>query len=264
SFQFQFLSRHRGGFSFVRFLQFVGAQFTYLAPLAFVYACLGFYRLGKIGFGKKIWEYQYLFLTSFPLVLLFALNSFVSRSFKPHWPALGYIGGILGGVAAGGLSRGERNFLKINILVCILLLGITVGQAFYPFLPIPPKQDITNDLYGWDKVSEEIEAIEKESGKDFFLLTDRYQIGAHLSFATRKEVYTFRPRRRSQFDFWQDMEELKGKDAIYVTHSRYFKDPNDIYRFQRIKLLKEVKLVRGGKEMRTFYLYYCHNFEGVK
>ena len=264
SFHYQFLSRHRGGFSFIRFLQFIGAQFTYLAPLAFVYACLGFYRLAKIGFGKKRWEYQYLFLTSFPLVALFALNSFVSRSFKPHWPALGYIGGILGGVAAGGLSRRERNFLKINFLVCILLLGITVGQAFYPFLPIPPKQDITNDLYGWDKVSQAIEEMEKELGKPFFLLTDRYQNGAHLSFATRKEIYTFRPRRLTQFDFWQDTERLKGKDAIYITHSRYFKDPNDIYRFQKIELLKEVTLVRGGREMRTFYLYYCQNFGGLK
>ncbi|MCK4802604.1 hypothetical protein KAS33_02935, partial [bacterium] len=97
-----------------------------------------------------------------------------------------------------------------------------------------------------------------------FLLTDRYQNGAHLSFATRKEVYTFSPHRRSQFDFWQDVEELKGKDAIYVTHSRYFKDPNNIYRFQKIELVKEVTLVRGGKEMRTFYLYYCENFQGLK
>ncbi|HUW23951.1 MAG TPA: glycosyltransferase family 39 protein [bacterium] len=264
SFQFQFLSRHRGGFSFVRFLQFIGAQFTYLAPLAFIYACLGFYRLVKIGFGKKIWEYQYLFLTSFPLVALFALNSFVSRSFKPHWPALGYIGGILGGVVAGGLARKERNFLKINFLICILLLGITIGQTFYPFLPIPPKQDITNDLYGWDKVSQAIDEMDKELPKPDFLLTDRYQNGAHLSFATRKEAYTFSPHRRSQFDFWQDVEELKGKDAIYVTHSRYFKDPNDIYRFQKIELVKEVTLVRGGKEMRTFYLYYCENFQGLK
>jgi hypothetical protein len=170
----------------------------------------------------------------------------------------------LGGIAAGGLSRKERNFLKTNFLVCILLLGITVGQAFYPFLPIPPKQDITNDLYGWDKVSQAIDGIEKELPKPVFLLTDRYQNGAHLSFATRKEVYTFRPRRLSQFDFWQDIEELKGRNAIYITHSRYFKDPNDIYRFQKIELVKEVMLVRGGREMRTFYLYYCQNFEGLK
>jgi len=49
-----------------------------------------------------------------------------------------------------------------------------------------------------------------------------------------------------------------------VTHSRYFKDPDNIYKFQKIELLKEVTLVRGGKEMRTFYLYYCQNFEGLK
>jgi len=264
SFQFQFLSRHRGGFSFVRFLQFIAAQFTYLAPLAFIYACLGFYRLGRIGLGKNRWEYRYLFLTSFPLVALFALNSFVSRSFKPHWPALGYIGGILGGVALGRLSRRERNFLKINFIVCILFLSVAVGHSFRPFLPIPPKQDIMNDLYGWDQVSRAIDELEKELPNPVFLLTDRYQIGAHLSFAMRKDIYTFRPGRTSQFDFWQDIEALKSKNAIYITHNRYFKDPNDIYRFQKIELVKEVKLVRGGKEVRTFYLYYCQNFEGLK
>lgn len=264
SFQFQFLSRHRGGLSFVRFLQFIGAQFAYISPLAFLYACLGFYRSARIGFGKKKWEYRYLFFVSFPLVVLFALNSFVSRSFKPHWPALGYIGAIMGGVAAGGLARKEVGFLKINFLICILLIGITVGQAFYPFLPIPPKQDITNDLYGWDEVSRAIDGIEKEIAKPVFLLTDRYQNGAHLSFASRREVYTFRPRRLSQFDFWQDIGGLKGKNGIYVTHSRYFKDPNDIYIFEKIDLVKELNLIRGGRKMRTFYIYYCQNFGGLK
>jgi len=264
SFQFQFLSRHRGGFSLIRFFQFLGAQFAYIAPLGFIYACAGFYRLVKMWLGKARWEYRYLFLTSFPLVILFALNSFVSRSFKPHWPALGYIGGILGGVATGGLNQRERNYLRASFVVSILLISIMVGQALYPFLRIPPKQDITNDLYGWKEVSNGLDEIEKGLGKPFFLLTDRYQIGAQLAFATRRNVYTFRPRRKSQFDFWQDIEELKGKDAVYVTHSRYFKEPTEIYRFQKTELLREVVLVRGGREMRKFYLYYCQNFEGLK
>lgn len=264
SFYFQFLGRHHGGFSVTRFLGFIGTQTAYIFPIAFVLALIGFYKLAKLGFKENQWSSQYLFLTSFPLVALFSLNSFFSPSFKPHWPAFGYIGGLLGAAVGLPISQKRKNVLTINIVFCILFIGLIVAQVFWQFLPIPPDKDLSNDLYGWEELGKEIDVLEKNLPPDVFLLAERYQTGAPLSFATKQEVYVVHPTRITAFKFWQDEKKLLNRDVLYFTHSRYFTPPEEIYKFGEVKWVKKIPVYRKDKLVRTFYLYYLAKFGGVK
>ncbi len=264
SFYFQFMGRHRGGFSIKRFLLFSGSQLTYFSPLAFVLAMGGFWRLFKEGFVNRQWEKKYLFFTSFPVIGLFAFNSFFSSSFKPHWTALGYIGGLLAAGSFSFLNGRMRNLVKANFFLCGVMIFVMVGQSFYPFLPIRSKDDITNDLRGWPQLSREIKNIEKELPGGIFLLAERYQTGSQLSFSVKKEVYVMHPTRICAFNFWQEPKDIIGKDVIYFAHSRYFTHPEKIYLFDKIKWSKDIPIFYAGKKIRNFYLYYLVNFQGVK
>ncbi|MCK5534551.1 glycosyltransferase family 39 protein [bacterium] len=265
SFYFQFMGRHGGGFSIKRFFVFVGSQLTYFSPFAIILAGGGFWRLYKEGFSENgQWEKKYLFFTSFPIIILFSLNSFFSSSFKPHWPALGYIGGFLAAGSLPFMTSGWKKIYKINLCLCGLMIFVLIGQTLYPILPIPAKEDITNDLYGWGQLGKEIKNIRKEITGEVFLLAERYQTGAQFSFAAREEVYIMHPTRISAENFWQETEKIIGKDVIYFTHSRYFTLPEKNYHFDSIKWVKEIPVLRAGKIVRNFYLYYLVNFQGVR
>ncbi len=278
SFYFQFMGRHQGFFSITRFFSFLGSQMIYISPIAFIMAIIGFYKLAKGGFmvsyhadmvsyhadKDKQWHLRYLFLTSFPLIVLFSLNSFFSSSFKPHWPAFGYIGGLLGIAIGLPISKKRKNIFKVNFLVCGLLVGIVITQTFYPFLPIPPDQDFTNDLYGWEELSQDIKILRKELSADISLVAERYQTGSPLSFAAKEDVFVLHPTRITAFKFWQDEKDLINKDVLYFTHSRYFTPPEEIYQFSELKWVKKIPIYRNHKLIRTFYIYYLVGFAGVK
>jgi 4-amino-4-deoxy-L-arabinose transferase-like glycosyltransferase len=264
SFYFQFLGRHHGDFSLKRFLEFIGTQAVYVSPIAFILALAGFYKLAKVGFKENQWSLKYLFWTSFPLVGLFSLNSFFSPTFKPHWTAFGYIGGLLGAAVGLPVTKKRRNVFIANVLFCVLFIGLLVGQVFWQFLPIDPKEDPSSDVYGWPELGQEIKLLEKNLSPDVFLLAERYQTGSPLSFATGQEVYVLNPKRVSAFNFWQDEKQLLNRDAIYFTHSRYLTTPEEIYKFDMVKWEKEIPVYNHGKKIRTFYLYYLVKFGGVK
>jgi len=262
SFIFQFFSRHNKTFSISRFFQFIGSQMVYLSPLVFVASFKGWGNLLK----QKHWHFRFLVWVSLPIFLIFAINSFFS-SFKPHWPMLGYIGGIIG-FCINSINKDNKDsikkiikYFKISLTISLVLIIISVLHTFYPILPIPPKKDITNDLYGWKKVANEIERIDVN---EKFFITHRYQHGAPLSFALKKEVYVLWKKRVTHYSFFQDEKALLGRNFIYVTNDRYFKDPKKIYKADRIFLLKTIPIFRAGKKVRTFFIYEGRNYKGIR
>ena len=267
SFEFQFLSRQHSSFSILKFLRFLLSQMVYLSPVGFILVLFGFARLSSLSFKEKRWEYRYLFLTSFPVVLLFALNSFFASKFGPHWPVLGYIGGFFGALSFEKIRKSHRIILGINLAISVLIVSVLVIQSFYPLIqmkgPLGDK-DFTNDFYGWRKIASRVKELEKNLPAGTFLLAERYQTGSQLSLATGKDVYVLKPGRKTGFDFWQDAGSLSGRDALYFTHSRYFALPDTLYRFDRIEKIGEMPVVRRGQTVRTFHLFHCKNFCGPK
>ena len=257
SFLFQLVERHQGVFSVVRFLKFCAAQAGYLGPLGFVLVAGGFMAYGKSLKDNYARYYRFVFWTSAPVVALFALNSFFSPFFKPHWPALGLLGGLMLVFSVCGPKT--MRLVKLNIMVNGLVIAILYTQTFVRILPLNAKIDISNDLYGWEETAQ----VLKEYYEGYPVLTDRYQIGAPLSFALGETIFVLHPRRRSSFDHWQNPHLLEGRDVLFVTNDRYFRQPEAFYEFSRCELVHSIPVARQGVVVRTFYIYRCMDFKGT-
>jgi undecaprenyl-diphosphatase len=259
SFAFHLATRHTVSFSLSRFLQFIISQLVHISPVAYVYCWLAFWTLFRKGFSENNWTIKYLFFTSFPLVAMFTAASFFTGTLS-HWPAFGYLGGL---IAIPTLFKvNKKTMFKINFALSMAIIIIYTVQVFYPFVKI--KKDPTDDLYGWNDVGRQVMQISSSLPGEEFLLCSRYETGSQLSFATGQEVYVFQPGHITAFQFWHKEGEIKGRNALYLTHSRYFTPPERIYNFNKITLVKEIPLYRAGRQVRTFYLYYCEDFLGVR
>jgi len=261
SFSFQAVERHSVHFSALRFLRYILVQMLHISPVAWVLAMVSFYFLWRKGFFEKKWEMKYLFFISFPVVMFFSSLSFFSTVLS-HWPAFGYAGGLMALPAAVKSDRRCGFLLRLNALLCLAIAGLYMSHIFYPVIDM--KKDPTDDLFGWDAVAKEVKTALAALNDDTFLLCERYETGSQLAFSMRGEVYVLSPLRTTGFRFWQDEGSLVGRDALYVTHSRYFVPPSNIYRFRKCTLLSEVPVYRRGREVRTFYIYVCEGFRGLK
>jgi Dolichyl-phosphate-mannose-protein mannosyltransferase len=108
-----------------------------------------------------------------------------------------------------------------------------------------------------------------------FILCEDYQDASQLEFYVKGQPKAYfigsywtnpRLRRRlTQFDLWPDRQldrpELIGKDAIYIGTTAYepFKDS-----FARIEKLSDITVYRNGMEIRSFPVWRCFGFKGIR
>jgi len=255
SFSFHLVSRHSPGFSILRLIKFSVTQLFHISPVAYA-ACWGsFYYLFKKGIAAgRDRTCGYLFFMSFPLVAGFTVLSLFVEVLS-HWPAYGYAATIM---ALPAILKKESKLLKINLLISIVISAVFVIQVFYPLIRI--RKDATDDLYGWKKVAGEVNRIKAQMPPDSFIMCERYEIGGQLSFYTGQDVWI----TRNNVTPWIDAGKLAGKDAIYVNNSRYPAEPRFVCHAKRFNLIKKIDVFRANRVIRTFNVYRCEDFIGLK
>lgn len=295
-------------FSFTLLGRCLGAQAGYISPFLFFIFWIALVRM-CVRFIKGSDERSlFLFCFSFPTLILFnAIASF--NEILPHWPAMGYM--VLAiGVAELTVELWKKDWFKVVTSISWvfgLLLTILVPlQAMFKLIPpelLMPrgeasrieegiakaeKADVTNELYGWDRVGKEIQKIIRlvntEKIKDKisseiddldakyflskkvrppFIFTHRHYLSSQLQFYVPgdKLIYCF-SERIDAYDFWQrDIGHLEGRDAIFVSNSRFYADPTKIYPFESWKAYKPIEIFRRGRKIRKFWLWYGKNFQ---
>lgn len=60
----------------------------------------------------------------------------------------------------------------------------------------------------------------------------------------------------------EEMNNLRGQDAIFVSTEKYPADPKDWAHWEDCQK-DELKTFRHGIHARTFFVYYCKNFQGI-
>lgn len=274
SFRYQFLSGHKGHFSITNLFLFIGSQAGLLAILLYPLLILAMIFAGYRGMKGRDERFLLLFSLSAPTLILFHLAS-PRLSFKPHWTALGYLPPI---IALVQLARerwshaGMRIFTIAAVILAFLSTGLLHVQAFYPVLGgkiLPPKYDVTNELYGWKQAGQEIESIEKkmnQNGREsIFIFSYRYQLASQMAFytPTQPEVYSLNDRMDA-YDFFRNKRNLIGRDAVFVCDNRFDRKPDEFCMFDSVRQETALPIVRAGEEARRFYFYRCYGFKGVK
>ncbi|MBI4652110.1 glycosyltransferase family 39 protein, partial [Candidatus Desantisbacteria bacterium] len=226
SFGFQLkhgLASKTNGFSLKNLENFgflLGSQLLYFSPLLSIFLFYAIYKTFKDGITMK--NNNYLLLSSFaiPTMVLFNIAGILKRT-MPHWTSMGFISAI---IALPDLAENMKEkypekikiFSLITISLAVVITSIITIQTLYPLLPLKPKYDVTNDLYGWPqagfKAAKIKEKMERESKKEIVYLNHFHLVTCQLAFYLPDEkkinendvnVYNL-SNRISQYNFWFD------------------------------------------------------------
>jgi hypothetical protein len=300
SFEFHLVERE-SGFTWDNLGKMIGGQMS-ITPILLYFLFAALWVAARRGFfkGDDI-RYKFIVLTSLPTLLFFYIAMCFIHKAEPHWPALGYVPLVIGAaglypeylakwgkkklsdfswIRALGFGPIGRWMRRTSALKALVALGVAFPlffivfmnvQIFYPlYRPEKTKYDITNDFYGWDKAATRVREVsaemEKETGRAPFIFSYHYNPASQLSWALKDwtNVYCL-SRKTDQFDFWQDPDTLIGQDGVYIINDAYDSPPEERYYFDRIEGPETITTLRaGGVTGRTFMIYRCYGYRGMK
>lgn len=273
-----------GGPSVVRWLQFFLSQVIILGPVLF-WVCLLALKTAFDRRGDARWKF--IALVSAPPLMIFAIQALFAE-FKAHWPAPAFPLLFIGASALWSEWQPKRKRVVAIWIAAFFLLtdglfyvgAVTpivskISKLVNPTQKFEPQGDPTNDLYGWDVLMKRVGELRAEerakSGKELFLAAGRYQIVAQFAFASKEEVwrvvdttdhYTFTqtPERR---------EAVRGKDAIFISDNRFYRDPNSDGVFESCRPMTDeqgqvidLDVYRETELARKFHIWVCRGYKG--
>ncbi len=138
----------------------------------------------------------------------------------------------------------------------------------------PADIDISGRLRGWHQLGDEISLELRGLGDRPFVLCDDYMQTAETAFYVEGQPKTFYAgsyyadaKRFTQYDMWPDRRldqpALLGRNAIYVGKGGPI--PDEIpAAFERVEKLPEIPVIAGGVTVKTFKIWRCYGFKGMK
>ncbi|MGE3757269.1 MAG: ArnT family glycosyltransferase [Pseudobdellovibrionaceae bacterium] len=287
-FKYQFHERHTGGGgpSLSRWLGWWGAQIVFLTPVVYFLAVGTFVR-GVTRVKEDSW--RFIFCLSVCCFLIFYPQP-IFADYKPHWsgPAYWIVCLGIGAFWSEGVHWGNRVLMKpgsklvmwIALFFIILMTIVSYVPFVGPIIPAiyqklspniewKPKYDFSNEFFGWKEFGEwtlqtQME-IQERSGEEILLGATRYEITSQVWYATKQKVWMFN-KVRSHFTVSQkpdQLEALKGKRFLVAANDKYEIDPRQYAHFDSCEQ-KKMDYYRGEILARTFYLYDCKNFQGIR
>ncbi|WP_461832323.1 glycosyltransferase family 39 protein [Aquifex sp.] len=239
------------------FLEFIGGQVLILSVIPFFFILYGWFKTFLSGDKREI----FLTVFSFPIFVFFLVLSLKKRVYA-NWPDFGYYTGVI---------LFSRYFLHspVYLRVATIFLGLflTILIHFTPLLDfmgigklLPPKNDPTKFLVGWEKLGKE---VSKYYNKENFILSSAYQISAELAFYVKgnPRTYVYHINRYTQYYLWRKgLSKYKGKDALFVSYGSV---PKGLMKsFVEKKFIKRVDIFWRGEKVRSFYIYLLKGFKG--
>jgi len=259
SFAFHLEGRQNSTFRFrpIKFFQFVGGQLGVVSPILFV----GIFMTSIKNFKKP--DVNLLFWFALPLIFVFTISS-LSNDSKVHWLAMAYIPMII-------VFTRYIEFTKIwkaGVILSASLSLILYIAVVTLVIPLKPKDNALADMHGWDMAAPKIEQIymkAKEDGSEWFMFGDRYQVTSQLAaYLPNKEYVYNMASRTSQFDYWNDRDEMIGKNGIFVATSFYNKKPEEKFKYDKAELVDTIVYKKWGRVQREYYVYKIYNYRGRK
>ncbi|TMQ70346.1 MAG: phospholipid carrier-dependent glycosyltransferase [Candidatus Eisenbacteria bacterium] len=261
SFRYQFQSRHSGAsFHLDRFGTYVASQLGFLSPIVFALVTAAALRLGSWSGLERASGESFLWWMGAPTLLVFAIAGAVT-SFKPNWPAAGYLTMIP--LALRGLDRRaparSRMIERAAIGLALASVLLVAAHAVRPFVPLPGEADPTRDMRGWpaaaraaERAAADLRARAPRGSKPPFFAAGRYPNASRLEFSLpdHPAVICLAPERDA-YDDWQDLDSLRGRDCVFVSSSRF---PASLEQLARVRGARIFEIVRAPAGPRTVHV----------
>jgi hypothetical protein len=137
------------------------------------------------------------------------------------------------------------------------------------------KVDYMARLRGWEDVGNRVSKELDDLGPEAIVLCDDYMQTAEMAFYVKGHPKTYYagsyfasdPKRLTQYDMWPDRAlenpQLVGRSAVYVGKGHAL--PVDVKdAFERTDRLIEIPVVVRGVEVKSFKIWRCYGFKGMK
>jgi len=269
----------------IRF-DFIGTEilgeFLYQNPVVFVLSWVAVYHAFKTSqkFISKQ-NLQILLFQSLPLIAVFLFVSLFRRTL-PHWTGPAYISLIL--IAATYLSHLKTNSTipkSIKGAIIITLSVIVIGIAQINFGIVDLKRyignDLTLDMYGWQKITRPFGLIKTTAEKenritenapiisyrwfpaahtDYFIAIPNHTYVLGLGSLERIHKYAWMNEQRGDFSI--------GMDAWYLAFDYDYVSPDFLKPyFSTIIPTDTIRISRGHKKAKEIYVYLLKDLQKI-
>lgn len=242
--------------------EFIGGQLLLNLPLL----CLLFfwkkYRIGD--YLKGDFEQYVISSVVFVLLSFFVLAFF--KKIRINWLLFSYFPLyliLLKAIWESGLFYRVRIYIGMSF---VLLIGLIFQPIFaaHGHNMIPVKIDPFSKLIGWQELGKFIyrDIRSQTGGKDFIILSDKYQIAAQMSFYTPGQPPTYclpySKRRMNQYDVWgipSNPEE--NTPVVFIKTFPLDEDEEQRSMITSENLIYETRytVMYKGEKVKTYYIY---------
>lgn len=238
------------------------AQFLSYSPFLFGVA---FYGLVKAWGSSNDWVF-FAFLVGGTSLIFFSFFSFFDV-ILPHWNCLFYLLFIPLGVyyLMQGENKRKKKILKICLGASFALTIFLYGELAGKFFRFPDFRSPFQDIYGWDRISQEANRWLKEN--PYFpkaLAVTNWTMGSRVMYYSlpyQNEVFVL-DERKDQFDLWQKKEPY-GYDLLFI--QTYFEKVDISQKFKCAEVIPAQRMeltLNSGKVNEIDYVW-CKNYQGM-
>ena len=210
---------------------------------------------------------------SLPLIFTTLYLSLFRDTF-PHWSGLSYI--TLLPLLALFINRQKNSVRNLKIgfavfaILCVFTSFIINEGWFLPKQQYEKKElygrnDVTLDMYGWEKVALSIaDFLKKEKLTHLPIVSDKWFPAAHIDYyiahTNHMNVYGIGGLNAIHKYYWIN-KKLPSidhkKNHLYITDSRNYRHPKKVYskNYQKFQLLKTFPIKRNHETVKFVFLY---------
>ncbi|MGC8553976.1 MAG: glycosyltransferase family 39 protein [Candidatus Acidulodesulfobacterium sp.] len=264
------------------------------------------YAIEKISAKKEPEPMLFALCFSFPILLFFVLNGYSHRilvhwpdiGYLAAFPVMGFAADAL--ISGKKFIKIMRYYVYFAIFFGFFLSYVLYNQIYYNSIPVgkiiryidkekrlkkggifsiiphipgkPSTADITNDLFGWKHAAKYIGIVYngyKSAYPPLFILTHHYAIADELiyygGYKPGVNIYNI-SGFINQYDLWQNLNKINGKNALFVMDDKYMINPVKTYApyFKSIKQIGRLDIYIKFKPVRIYYLYLMKDFNAPK
>ncbi len=271
---FAFQSSHRFGemttFRPRYFFALLGSQAWILTPYILLVALAGWGSAGTRWWKTRDDRFGLLFWLAAPVLLLFTAVSFRSLV-KMNWVAPAYLSALIAAAfwlthSAGRAAGFFRRAAKPGLTVSLFLLLVTHVVPLVHIVPLGRADTWT----GWPELTRRVITIKEETGPGTFVFSDEYKISAEIAYHSPRHEATCMAEilggNGLQYRFWTNPQELLGRNAVFATLNRDVQGVTAQLNthFVDVRPDPSLDIVYGGKTFRSFRLYRCYGYLGVR
>ncbi len=155
-------------------------------------------------------------------------------------------------------------YLRGAIGFGLLISTLLYAELAFKFVPQPDYQSLHRDIYGFDKVVDEANALLNDPKHQAMAVT-HWSIASRALFynsAYTTQVYLI-DKRYDQFDIWEESSPL-GKDLLFINTHDFHTNVSKSMKCSTVNKAKTIDIMLNDNKVNTIDYIWCHNFQGLK